>query len=302
MAEAPKLPGEDIPTPAMPADTEQNLSATPLSDDDKAALGVDDSPEEDVGARMQEEFADLAGDVMGLGGQLPEDDEAIGEADASGESEDAPTGEEAEPVVDASQSEPPEPAGDAPAQAAEETPSDPVLGNEQLEAALAHLAEPEPQTPEPQAPAPQAPQPQAQQFQPLTAERIEEMRQENLKQLETRYKLNETDVETFYSKPEEVVPKLLAQAHQNAMTDVMRMLPAYVAQHVQNQADTTSEQQRNQELFFSGWPNLKQARLHPKYGEKVRDVLNRISHTYWQQNPDADMETAFSEIGTMARV
>lgn len=182
----------------------------------------------------------------------------------------------------------------------EETPATPpkVEGNEgQSPTPEVKAEEPKKEeTPQPEVKAEETPaQPE---IKMPTREELEGMytkhREETLPTLEKLYQLTQEEAEAFNEKPEEVLPKLAARLHYDAMLSnynaVMAALPSVVQQvmeasRVANEAETA---------FFGEWPELKD----PKYATAVKSAVR----AYRSSKPDATREDVIKGAGTLAMV
>lgn len=120
----------------------------------------------------------------------------------------------------------------------------------------------------------------------------EDFRKESLPLLEQQYVMDDETAQAFDDNPREVLPKIAAQLHYNAMMSsynaMCAALPSIVGQVIE--ASKTADTAANQ--FYEAWPELK---AH----EKVVRVAIR---SYRQANPTAKLEQVIEKAGTLAMI
>lgn len=158
-------------------------------------------------------------------------------------------------------------------------------------AAPAHPVTPSPAAAQPTPPAPATtPAPTEKELR----ERYETQRAEALAKLMDKYTVTDDQVAELVTSPEKVLPRLLAQAHANAVEHTIEYfrqhLPAMLTAH--NDQIRTAGEARN--AFFKEWPELNK----PEHATTVARILTG----YRAANPDAKPEDVIREGGLSAMI
>jgi hypothetical protein len=110
--------------------------------------------------------------------------------------------------------------------------------------------------------------------------------------LETRYAVSPELASELSLSPEKALPKLLAQAHMNAMQDTLAAMQKMMPQAVDQTLTAKSDAQKAADEFFGVWPELKDA----AHGQQVVNAIN----TYRAMNKSATREQIIRGGGMLA--
>ena len=129
--------------------------------------------------------------------------------------------------------------------------------------------------------------------QEISAEQYKEFFETSVDQLATQvYGLDEETARQLDEEPSKVLPKLAATLHMQvltaAVTQAANLMPTMMVAHTQRQ--TIAD--RNEEKFFTEYPQLKEHR-----GE-----VAKIAQAYRTLNPEASVEQAMKTVAAMSMV
>lgn len=130
-----------------------------------------------------------------------------------------------------------------------------------------------------------------------TKEELEGMydkfREDSLPHLEKLYEMDEETATAFDENPREVLPKIAAKLHFDAMMStynaVTAAMPSLVGQVVKAMETANSAET----AFYDAWPDLK--------GVKP-EIVQTAVRSYRQANPTAKLETVISNAGRLAMI
>ena len=110
----------------------------------------------------------------------------------------------------------------------------------------------------------------------------------------TQFALSPEEIDTLGIDPAagQVLSKLMGRVAHTAIDSAQRLLQDQVPSLIEGQMATTKEVAAAEDKFFTRWPQLHDAKYAPQ--------LKRVVDTYRAANPDAPMDQAIEEVGTIA--
>lgn len=137
-------------------------------------------------------------------------------------------------------------------------------------------------------PAPAAPQ--------LTAEETAAAQQQAvtkaLEELAAKYQITDDQLPEILVNPEKVLPKLLAQAHMNAVRDTLQLVQQSMPQMFEQVTTHKANTQKSVDAFYSEWPELNK----PEYQQQIAASVV----AYRKANPQATAEQVIKAGGALA--
>jgi hypothetical protein len=179
----------------------------------------------------------------------------------------------------------PAPAAAAPAEPAKTPPT----GAEPA-AQTPPVAEPAPQpSPEPQGP--QGTSPQSFPTEPAEiAQGLMQAEQAMLDHLSTQeFALSPQDLEALEADAPAHIPKLLARVYFKSQVNLMQQMSRLVPQMIQKQLRVSESNRKNEDRFYSRWPDLDRGKHEP--------LVKKYATVYRQANPQATLDQMIEELG-----
>lgn len=144
-------------------------------------------------------------------------------------------------------------------------------------------------TPEPE-PAPEVKVPTKEEMQGM----YDQFRDETLPVLEKLYAMDDDLAAAYDENPKEVLPKIAAQIHYDAMMSsynaVMAAVPSVIGRYIK--AATLANNAENE--FVKAWPQLND--------KKFENVVRTAVQSYRQSNPNANLADVIQKAGTLAMI
>lgn len=142
-------------------------------------------------------------------------------------------------------------------------------------------------------------QEETQQQQPSVEEQ-QAQRQNQRKQfvdaLQKHYAFSDEEAELLQTNPAEVLPKLAANLQANTTDMVLQLVDRIIQERIPSMVDQYSQVSRtaekNEEQFFTVWPELKEKKHH--------NMVLKAAQDFRANNPDATAEEFVEEVGKLA--
>lgn len=120
----------------------------------------------------------------------------------------------------------------------------------------------------------------------------EQQRKAALEQLQQQYRLSDEDADNALTSPQEVLPRLLAEAQLRATEEAVRLMAAQAPRLIADVVRQQTVMQQNAGAFFRRWPKLM--------GHV--DQVNNIGRMWRSQNPQASPEDFLENVGAMSHM
>lgn len=103
------------------------------------------------------------------------------------------------------------------------------------------------------------------------------------------FALSPQDLEALEADAPAHIPKLLAKAYFKSQVNLMQQMSRLVPQMVQRQLRVSESNRKNEDRFYSRWPDLDRTKHEP--------LVKKYATVYRQANPQATLEQMVEDLG-----